>query len=213
MSAQRHGVDTTVRTLLELLVITLFAVTFLVQPAAIPSGSMEPTLRVGELLLTDKQSFAPEGHWRWLLPPTAVHRGDLVVFHFPPDPETLLVKRVIAVPGDRLRLRDGRVLLNGVPLQEPYATYLPAQMVPFRDDFPFLRSVDPNVEPDWWAYLRQGVQNGEVVIPPDAYFVLGDNRNASEDSRYWGFVRADQMIGRPLVVTVSRVARSFRVLK
>jgi signal peptidase I len=207
-------VDTTVRTLLELLVITIFAITFLVQPAAIPSGSMEPTLRVGELMLTDKQSFAPEGLWRWLLPPTGVRRGDLTVFHFPPQPETLLVKRVIGLPGDHLRLQDGRVILNGAVLDEPYASYLPTQMVPYRDDFPFLRSLDPNVEPAWWAFLRSGVKDGEVTVPAGEYFVLGDNRNASEDSRYWGFVRDDQMIGRPLVVTVGRGGGgNFRVLR
>lgn len=213
MSSQQHGVATTIRTLLELLVITIFAVTFLVQPAAIPSGSMEPTLRIGELLLTDKQSFAPEGHWRRILPPTAVQRGDLAVFHFPPAPETLLVKRIIGLPGDRLRLHDGRVIVNGTPLTEPYASYLPTQLVPYRDDFPFLRSLDPNVEPSWWTYLRDGVHHGEVTVPQGEYFVLGDNRNSSEDSRYWGFVPAAAMIGRPLVVTLGRGGRNFRVLR
>ncbi len=194
------GVLTVIKALLEVLVIASFIVTFLVQPFRIPTGSMEPTLRVGDFLLVDKQSFGPSGFLDGLLPPENVHRGDLVVFHFPPDPKRDLVKRVVGVPGDRIRLHDGRVLLNDAPLHEPYAYYSPAFLESFRDDFPSLRMTDPNVDPRWWAELRRIVRNSEITVPRDSYFVMGDNRNNSEDSRYWGFVPRAGIVGRPLVV-------------
>jgi signal peptidase I len=116
------------------------------------------------------------------------------------DPALHLVKRVVGLPGDRLRLRSGRVLLNGRPLREPYAFYSPSRPNGFRDDFPSLLEADPNVDLRWWIELRQSVRDGEVVVPPGEYFVLGDNRNDSEDSRYWGFVPRSAIVGRPLLV-------------
>ena len=190
-----------VKALLEVLVISSFIVTFLVQPFRIPTGSMEPTLLVGDCLLVDKQSYGPGDFLdHALLPPDDVHRGDLVVFHFPPDPSRDLVKRVIAVGGDRIRLLDGRVILNDVPIREPYAYYSPAFLESFRDDFPSLRMTDPNVDPRWWAELRRIIHDGEVTVPKGDYFVMGDNRNDSEDSRYWGFVPQANIVGRPLLV-------------
>jgi signal peptidase I len=197
---QRDGVLTAVKTIVEIIVCALFVVTFAVQPFRIPSASMEPTLRVGDFLLVDKQSFAPSGALDRLLPPTRIKRGDLVVFHYPVDPVLHLVKRVVGLPGDRLRLRSGRVLLNGRPLREPYAFYSPSRPNGFRDDFPSLLEADPNVDLRWWIELRQSVRDGEVVVPPGEYFVLGDNRNDSEDSRYWGFVPRSAIVGRPLLV-------------
>lgn len=198
---QHEGMITAIKSTLEILVCALFVVTFLVQPFRIPSGSMEPTLRVGDFLLVDKQSFAPSGVLdRMLLPATHVKRGDLVVFHYPVDPALHLVKRVVGVPGDRLRMRGGRVLVNGHPLTEPYAFYSPALPNGFRDDFPSLLEADPSVDLRWWIELRRSVQEGEVVVPAGQYFVLGDNRNDSEDSRYWGFVPQSALVGRPLLV-------------
>jgi signal peptidase I len=189
-----------VRSLLELLVVGLFLVTFVAQPVRIPSRSMESTLRAGDFVLADKQSFAVEGVLYRLLPPTAIQRGELAVFHFPPDPRRNLVKRIIALPGDTIRLRDGHVILNGQPLTEDYAFYAPGNTDPFRDEFPFLRTIDPDVEPAWWSELRHLVHNDEVTVPAGQVFVLGDNRNGSEDSRYWGFVPTDELVGRPLLV-------------
>jgi signal peptidase I len=186
--------------LLEIVIAALFLVTFVVQPSRIPSESMVPALRVGDFLLIDKQSFAPSGILDRLLPPTTVKRGDLMVFHYPVDGAIRLVKRVVGLPGDRLRLRDGHVLLNGQPLAEPYAFYSAARPNGFRDDFPSLREADPNVDPPWWIELRRTAANGELTVPPERYFVLGDNRNDSEDSRYWGFVPRDAIVGRPLLV-------------
>jgi signal peptidase I len=176
-------------------------VTFIVQPFRIPSGSMEPTLRVGDFLLVDKQSFGPGGELdRLLLPPTRVERGDLVVFHYPVEPRLHLVKRVVGVPGDRIRMRGGRLLVNDRLVEEPYAFYSPSRPNGFRDDFPSLLEADPNVDLRWWIRLRSSVVDRDVVVPADSYFVLGDNRNDSEDSRYWGFVPRTAIVGRPLLV-------------
>jgi len=198
--AQRDGVLSACKALLEIVIAALFLVTFVVQPSRIPSQSMEPTVHVGDFLLLDKQSYAPAGRLDRLLPPTAVRRGDLVVFHYPADPTIHLVKRVIGLPGDRLRMRDGHVILNGQPLPEHYAFYSDARPNDFRDDFPSLREADPNVDPRWWIEMRHNLRNGELIVPAGLYFVLGDNRNDSEDSRYWGFVPRDAIVGRPLPV-------------
>jgi signal peptidase I len=202
-SKAEHGLLATFRSLLEFLVVALFALTFILQPFRIPSESMIPTLRVGDFLMVDKQAYEPEGHLSFLLPPSGIHRGDLVVFHYPVDPSMHLVKRVGAVPGDRVRLRNGHVWINGTPLDEPYAFYSPSALDDFRDNFPSLRETDPNLDPHWWLALRRSVINGEITVPPHELFVLGDNRNDSEDSRYWGFVPISDIVGRPFVVYFS----------
>jgi signal peptidase I len=189
--------------LLELLVVFLFVTTFVFQTTRIPSASMVPTLRVGDLLVVDKQSFTSRNThdpFTYLLPPTDVHRGDLAVFRFPPDPDQDLVKRVVGLPGDRLRLHKGILFLNGLPLVEPYATHSPFDFNSFRDTFPDFHATDPSLDPLWWATMRRIVRAGELTVPPDEVFVLGDNRDNSEDSRYWGFVPTRNMVGRPLFV-------------
>src|ERR1700742_3298586 len=125
-SKAHYGVLATFRSLLEFLVVALFALTFILQPFRIPSESMVPTLRVGDFLMVDKQSYEPEGALAWLRPHGGVHRGDLVVFHYPVDPSMHLVKRVVAVAGDRVQLKRGRVWINEQPMEEPYAFYSPA---------------------------------------------------------------------------------------
>jgi signal peptidase I len=201
---QHDGILGTVKTLIEIVIVAIFVVTFVIQPSRIPSGSMEPTLRVGDYVLVDKQSYAPAGMLdRALLPPEAIHRGDIIVFIFPPDPTKDLVKRVVGLPGDRLRMRNGRVFINDLELREPYAFYLPGGRNHFRDDFPSLRDADPEVDPLWWVELRKLTLDGEIVVPTGEYFVLGDNRNESLDSRYWGFVPRAAILGRPLLVDFS----------
>ena len=197
---QPHGVLMTVRMMLEIVVVAVFVVTFLVQPSRIGSESMEPTMKVWDGLLVDKQSYAPRGWMDFVLPPESVKRGDLVVFHFALEPGVDLVKRVVALPGERVHLHSGRVFVNGEALVEPYAFYATARPNGFRDEFPSLRETDPNVDARWWMQLRREMVGGEVVVPRDCYFVLGDNRNDSADSRYWGFVPRAALEGRPLVV-------------
>ena len=202
-SKAQHGVLATFRSLLEFLVVALFALTFILQPFRIPSESMVPTLRVGDFLMVDKQSYEPEGALSWLLPPAGIHRGDLVVFHYPVDASMHLVKRVVALPGDRVQLKHGRLWINEQPVNEPYAFYSPAAVDDFRDNFPSLRRADPSLDPNWWMRLRRSVVEGELTVPPGQLFVLGDNRNDSEDSRYWGFVPEKDVVGRPFVVYFS----------
>jgi signal peptidase I len=186
---------------LEIVILAIFIVTFIVQPFRIPSGSMEPTLRIGDFVLVDKQSFGPSG-WldRLLLPSQRIKRGDLVIFRYPVNPSLYMVKRVVGLPGDWIQMRAGRVLINGRQLAEPYAFYSPSRPNGFRDDFPSLLEADPDVNLRWWIWLRGAAVDGKIQAPPGEYFVLGDNRNDSEDSRYWGFVPLSQMEGRPLLV-------------
>ena len=190
-----------------MLVVGVFVLTFLLQPFRIPSASMVPTLQVGDFVLVSKTGVGlfRLGQWdaveRRLLPPAAIRRGDLVVFYFPPDPSRDLVKRVVALPGERLQMRAGRVYINDRPLPESYAVYTPEPPEVFRDEFPNLREADPNVDPHWWLTLRHSLgQDGELTVPQNSYFVLGDNRNHSEDSRYWGFVPQAAIIGRPILI-------------
>jgi len=190
---------------MSLVVVALFLNSFVLQPYLIPSESMERTLLVGDFLLVNKQIYAPAGRLsRWLLPYREVARGDIVVFHHPQPP--FLIKRVVGVPGDRLRIEDGRVVVNGLPLEEPYAVFEPAALDPFRDDFPAKVYTDPTVDPVWWKQMQSLTRDGELVVPEGEYFVLGDNRNHSTDSRFWGFVPRADIVARPLVIYFS-VAR------
>ncbi len=200
----RTGLLAVLEPVLEALVIGTFLVTFVVQPFRIPSSSMTPTLQVGDCLLMDKLSFASESNLaRWLLPPSGVRRGDLAVFHYPVDPTVHLVKRVVGLPGDHVRLRGGHAVVNGAPLAEPYAFTSAVTPNGFRDDFPKPLASYQSLAPEWQVQLRQMMADGEVTVPPGHYFVLGDNRNDSEDSRYWGFVPQDALVGQPLLVYFS----------
>jgi signal peptidase I len=188
--------------LLRTIIVALFLLTFVLQPLLIPSESMEHTLLVGDFLLFNKQEYAPAGMvGRRLMPYRDVQRGDIIVFHHPDPP--LLVKRVVGMPGDHLRIEGGRVYVNGVALNEPYAAFEPAPPNPFRDDFPASVYTDPQVDPDWWVQMQSLTRNGELTVPAGEYFVLGDNRNHSKDSRYWGFVPRQAIVARPLVIYFS----------
>lgn len=191
--------------LLRTIVVALFLLTFLLQPYLIPSESMEHTLLVGDFVLVDKQIFAPGGSatglGHWLMPHRDVCRGDIVVFHHPNPP--FLVKRVVAVPGDRVRMEDGRVTVDGVAQDEPYAAFEPTDPSPFPDEFPAKIYTDPEVDIGWWKQMQTLTHNGELVVPAGEYFVLGDNRNHSKDSRFWGFVPRQAIIARPLVIYFS----------
>ncbi len=110
---------------------------------------------------------------------------------------------MVGLPGDRLRIEDGRVTVNGLPLDEPYAAFEPASPNPFRDDFPARIYTDPEVDPGWWKQMQSLTRDGELVVPEGEYFVLGDNRNHSKDSRFWGFVPRAEIVARPLVIYFS----------
>jgi signal peptidase I len=211
---RRHDVLTAIQSLLTVVVIATFVVTFLIQPFRIPTGSMDPTLHIGDFLLMDKQAFAPHGAFDALLPSDTIHRGDVAVFHYPVDPAVIFVKRVVGLPGDRLRMHNGRLYINGQAVNEPYAFYGSSTPDSFRDNFPSQQALDGDVDPAWWRTLRRDVRDGELYVPADRYFVMGDNRNDSEDSRYWGFVSRSAFVGRPLLVYFSLgepgASRTFR---
>ncbi len=181
-------------------VIAVFVITFIVQAFQIPSESMENTLLIGDYLLVDKVHYAHGGVWGHILPYSDIRRFEIIVFRYPVNPTQHFVKRVIGIPGDHIRLINKQVWVNGQPVHEPYVVYHSPIPDAYRDDFPAPNYVSANVEAAWWLEMRKVVKNGEVVVPPNMYFVLGDNRDESLDSRYWGFVPRENIIGRPLVI-------------
>jgi signal peptidase I len=201
-AARRHGLLQAFQSLLNIVVVALFIITFTAQPFRIPSASMEPTLLVGDFLLVDKQ-VGPEVSPRMFPPTDVIHRGDVIVFHYPVDSSLHLVKRVIGLPGDRVRLHDGHAYIDGSAIPEPYAVFRPSMPDSYRDDFPRMVSADPGIDSRWWIQMRSLVSDGELTVPPGSYFVLGDNRNDSEDSRYWGLVPRATIVGKPLLVYFS----------
>lgn len=196
------GLFQAVQSLVYIIVVAIFIITFAVQPFRIPSESMEPTLLVGDFLLVNKQSLGFDDGGG-MMPATQILREDIVVFHYPINPTLHLIKRVVGVPGDHVKLHDGHVYINGRALTEPYAVYRTSGPDSFRDNFPSLKSADPDIDSRWWIKMHSLIDHGELIIPSDNYFVLGDNRNDSEDSRYWGFVPRSSIVGKPLVIYFS----------
>jgi signal peptidase I len=198
----------------SVLVVGLFILYFLGQNFVIPSGSMENTLLIGDHLLVDRITLAPPSKWMPLVRYREPRRGDIVVFIRPaPEPEPdadgnpqylILVKRLIGVPGDHIHLRDGIVYINGVPQPPPKEgldTPLPPSEQTFVDNFPSLlpTPTDTHGAVDTWVVeLPSHIENGDLVVPPGKYFMMGDHRHASLDSRFWGFVPRANIMGRPL---------------
>lgn len=179
----------------------LFVITFGLQAFAIPSGSMENTLLIGDHLFVDRISAAPNTSWMPLIPYHQIRRGDIIVFYKPGEPDLHLVKRVVGVPGDHLHLRAGILYVNGVPQKEPYVIHSLGNYDPYRDDFPVVPPApEDQLTPAWRAALGQHTEGGDLVVPPNSYFAMGDNRDNSLDSRYWGFVPRENIVGSPLFV-------------
>jgi signal peptidase I len=193
----------------SVMVVGLFILTLLGQNYVIPSGSMQDTLLVGDHLLVDRITLAPPARWMPLIRYREPRRGDIVVFIKPVTdevngrPEYLtLVKRLIGVPGDHIHLRNGIVILNGVAQSQPYAApTTPENHSEFLDEFP---SEPPDSEPgnlipeSWAVDFPNHIEDGDLVVPPGMYFMMGDNRHNSADSRFWGFVPRENIVGRPL---------------
>ncbi len=181
------------------ILILLFGTTTLVQAFIVPTGSMESTVLIGDHLLVDKLSYAPAGPIsKYLLPYTEPKRGDVIVFRYPMDIRQNFVKRVIGVPGDHIHIVDKVVYVNGHALTEPYTQHIDSRIEPYRDNFPS-QPYGPVVDRAQ-QMLAANVSNGELVVPADNYFAMGDNRENSLDSRYWGFVPRENIIGKPLVI-------------
>lgn len=191
------------KSLLSIAVIVVFVITFVVQAFRVPSESMENTLMTGDFLLADKFHFADTaGAWLSVLPYREIQRGDIVVFRYPVEPSVYFVKRIVGLPGDRIHLQDRTVFVNGKPLREGYVVHRQAAGNLYRDNFP--DGDDPSdIECPLCSSLPRYLHAGEVVVPRGHYFVMGDNRDQSSDSRYWGFVPRGNIMGRPLVIYLS----------
>jgi signal peptidase I len=170
-------------------ILALFIRTFVVQAFKIPTGSMEETLLIGDHLLVNKFVFGPTATSaeRAVLPIGTIRRRDVLVFKYPEEPERDFIKRVIGLPGETVELRAKKVYINGTALDEPYVHFLPGQQTG-NSEFNEVTSFD----------VRE--RYGPVTVPPNQYFVMGDNRDNSQDSRYWGFLPRELVKGKALVV-------------
>jgi signal peptidase I len=181
------------------IILLLFATTSLVQAFVIPSASMVGTLLIGDHVLVDKLTYAPYGAAAGkVLPYRNVRRGDIIVFRYPLHIQDDYVKRAIGLPGDRVKLVNKQLWLNGHPVNEPYAVHSTSYVDSYRDNFP----AAPNLQLPAPALdmLENHVVNGELVVPPGFLFAMGDNRDDSADSRYWGFVPRENIVGTPLII-------------
>ena len=177
-----------VESLVVAVILALFVRTFVFQAFKIPTGSMENNLLIGDHLLVNKFVFGPgvSSVERSLLPMGTIRRGDVVVFKYPVDPARDFIKRVIGLPGETLEVRSKKVYINGQALDEPYAHYIQHPTSP--EEFREVTSLD---------VLEH---YGPVVVPPDQYFMMGDNRDNSADSRIWGFLPREYIKGKAVVI-------------
>jgi len=199
----KHAQSDAMGTLLSLattIVIALFVITFVVQAFQIPSESMEKTLLIGDYLLVDKAHYANDRWFGWMLPYRRIERQDIVVFRYPVNPQQHFVKRVIGVPGDHVRLIDKHVYVNGAKQPDDYANFNWEQRDRFRDNFPNGGFFADRVASKWFLQAQKLMDDGQLIVPEGTYFVLGDNRDDSYDSRYWGLVPVENIVGRPLVI-------------
>ena len=205
------------------ILLLLFGTTTLVQAFVIPTGSMEDTLLIGDHLLVDKLAYAPAGPIsKHLLPYTEVKRGDIIVFRYPIDIRQTFVKRVIGVPSDHIRIEKKQVFLNGKAINEPYKYHKTEYFDSYRDNFPSepnMRLYEPadrmlkeNIADRQVKDEAKGsIAVREIVVPDGHYFAMGDNRDSSLDSRYWGFVPRENIIGKPLIIYWSYDAPTDRL--
>jgi signal peptidase I len=166
-------------TIISCVIFVFFARTFVFQQSKIPTGSMIPTLLIGDYIMVNKHIYAPTS-FAWekkLLPIRDIRRGDIIVFKFPDQPEVDYIKRIIGIPGDVVEVRHKQLYLNGVLQNEPYVQHI----------YPLGTNLDAEDYPP-------------TKIPPSSYFAMGDNRDNSRDSRSWGFVPRDYVKGRAFVI-------------
>src|SRR5437016_7768434 len=202
---QEHRPEqTTISEYLESLLVTvilaLFGTSFVVQAFKIPSASMEGTLLIGDHLLVNKFIFGGTGAWyEKVLPYRQLERGDIIVFKYPYADHQHFVKRVIGLPGDHLKLVDQEMFINGKPLPEPYVVHdASAPYDPLNYNFPppSRQLITSAMQPEWAHEMRKYMHGDEIIVPPGKYFAMGDNRDRSLDSRYWGLFVGEASRGR-----------------
>jgi signal peptidase I len=198
---KKESLSESISGIASVLVSGLFIITFMVQAFEIPSESMVETLLVGDHVFVDRLApTAKAGYVGPLIAYREIKHGDIIVFLHPKEAGMYVVKRIIGVPGDRIHLVDGKVFRNGEELKEPYVIHSSGDYNPYRDQFPSAPPPQNSQYPDWPLVMREHIQNGELVVPPDCFFGMGDNRDVSLDSRYWGFIPRENVIGRPLFI-------------
>lgn len=202
------------------LVAGLFVLTFIAQNFEIPSGSMIPTMLIGDHLVVDHTTLAPPTKWMPLMHYRPLQRRDIIVF-LKPHPETpdfILVKRAIGLPGDRIHLEHGVLYVNGVAQVEPQVSMPDGsdadhEYNPYRDDFPRSNAMDMNVTALWSEEMPSHIKDGDLVVPSGMVFAMGDNRVGSLDSRFWGFVPRENILGRPLFIYWSFMTPADQIYK
>jgi signal peptidase I len=198
--------------LLVTVILALFGTSFVVQAFKIPSASMERTLLIGDHVLVNKFVFGGRAAWYdAVLPYRAIQRGDIIVFKYPYDDHPHFVKRVIGLPGDHLKIVDQQVYVNGKTLSEPYVVHDQSSPYdPLNYSFPPVGNqlAFSLARPEWARDIRKYIDGDELVVPEGKYFAMGDNRDRSSDSRYWGFVDRDAIMGRPFLIYWSIDANS-----
>ena len=198
----------TLRSLLVVLVLVFGIRTFIAEATVIPTGSMENTILIGDHVFLNKLLYGPGiPYTPWRLPALrSVHRGDIIAFRYPRNPSVMYVKRVIAMGGDVVKIVNKKVYVNGRPQAEPYARYESSNLLPLRDNFPpSLAEISTlpaywGLDPGWAREMPAFIKSDGLHVPKGCVFAMGDNRDNSEDSRFWGFVPLPNVVGEPLFV-------------
>ncbi len=207
-TGRRESVWETVRSLLIVLLGVFCIRTFIAEATVIPTGSMEQTILIGDHVFLNKLLYGPRLPYTSLrIPPLrTVHRQDIVAFRYPRNPSVMFVKRVIGVGGDVLRIEDRKVFVNGRALKEPYIQFQYSTTLPLRDNFPpSLNVLDTlpaawGLDPAWSREMPNFIREDGLHVPQGFLFCMGDNRDNSLDSRFWGFVPEENVVGEPLFV-------------
>ena len=205
---RREGAWESLRSFLAVLILVFCIRTFIAEATVIPTGSMERTILVGDHVFLNKLLYGPRVPYTSLrVPPLkSAHRQEIVAFHYPRNPSVMFVKRVIGVGGDVIRIKNKEVFVNGQKLKEPYVQDQFSSIFPLRDNFPpALSQLETlpaawGLDPGWAREMPAFIQDDGLHVPQGYLFVMGDNRDNSLDSRFWGFVPESNVVGEPLFV-------------
>jgi signal peptidase I len=207
-NSRHDGLWETVRSLLVVLIGVFCIRTFVAEATVIPTGSMENTILIGDHVFLNKLLYGPQLPYTDVRFPriAPIHRGDIVAFHYPVNPSQMFVKRVIGVGGDTIRIVDKKVYVDGQALVEPYTHFMSSAILPLRDNFPPpVREISElpaawGLDPNWAREMPHFIHHDSLLVPKGYLFVMGDSRDDSLDSRFWGFVPVPNVVGEPLFV-------------